>query len=184
MEITDGRLDLMLANAGILYFGEYEKGSLALYKKIIDVNAFGLLVQINAGLPYLKTTSGAAIIVTSSASGISGIPLFTVYGATKHFTTGIVGALNIEFEKFDIFVGDVMPHIVNTAMLGDNEALASTALSPESVVDTIRDLETKRDRIHQVIGAEDLAIGKRKLSDLEFKQVLVNTIYEPFKTVI
>jgi short-subunit dehydrogenase len=184
MEKTNGRLDLLLANAGILYFGDYEKGSLSFYKKIIDVNAFGLLVQVNAGLPYLKATKGAAIIVTSSASGISGIPLFAVYGGTKHFTTGLVGALNIELEQHDIFVGDVLPHIVNTPMLGKDSKLASTALSPETVVDAIIDLETKRDRIHQVLGAEEIANAKRKLSDLEFKQFLIDNIYKPFKAAM
>lgn len=187
MKETNGRLDALIANAGIVYMGHYEDRSLDFYKKLIDINTYGVLTQINAGLPYLKETAKSSIIITSSASSVTGTPLFTVYSGTKHFTRAITEALNIEFEKYDIFVGNVMPSFVKTKMVdhvreegykGDNLNL----LSPENIANEIYKLSTKRKKISVVIGEfKKLAIMKKLVSELTMKSIVKKNIYDEHK---
>ena len=54
MAETNGRLDLLLANAGVVFMGNYEDRGLDFYQKVININTFGVLTQINAGFHILK----------------------------------------------------------------------------------------------------------------------------------
>lgn len=185
MKFTGNRLDLLLANAGVVFMGNYEDKPLSYYKKVIDINTFGVLTQINAGLPFLKTTTKSAIIVTSSASSVIGIPLFAVYSGTKHFTTGLVNSLNIEFKKYDIFVGDVLPSFVKTKMeqqVRDSGVEIPNLLTPEMIANEILKLETKRKKVHVVIGEfKKLALVKRLFSQNFMQKTLIKEIYNPYK---
>jgi short-subunit dehydrogenase len=68
-------------------------------------------------LNYLKQTPGARIISLSSASSIYGIPDLSVYSATKHALSAMTEALNIELDRYGIFVCDIKPPYVRTPLL-------------------------------------------------------------------
>lgn len=189
MERTGNRLDVLLANAGVVYAGNYEDKTLEAYKKIIEINTFGVLVQINAALPYLKKTANSAIIVTSSASSVTGIPFFSVYSGTKHFTTGLVEALNIEFEKYGIFVGDVLPSFVMTGMAvsaqqGGLDLKKLNLLTPEDIAAAIVKHEAERKKIHVVVGEfKKLAMAKRLTTQQKMRSIVKKEIYDNLKNM-
>lgn len=115
-ELTDGRIDVLFNNAGILSTGDFESLPLARCHLLIDINAKGVVNGCHAALPYLKAAKGR-VINMASASAIYGTPAFAVYSASKFFVRGLTKALNIEWARLGIYVCDVMPLFVDTPMV-------------------------------------------------------------------
>ncbi len=139
---TNGRLDRLLNNAGILSFGFFETLDLDVHHRMVDVNFKGCLNCIYYALEYLKNTPGAGIINMSSASANYGAPDLSVYSATKHAVSAITEALDLELEREDISVCDIMPPYVDTPMLTDRRNVYSLKkmgihMTPERVAQTI-----------------------------------------------
>ncbi|MDO9453942.1 MAG: SDR family oxidoreductase [Stagnimonas sp.] len=117
-EPTDGRIDVLFNNAGILSTGDFESMPLARCHALIDINTKGVVNGCHAALPYLRIAKGR-VINMASASAIYGTPAFAVYSSTKFFVRGLTEALNIEWARLGIYVCDVMPLFVDTPMLKD-----------------------------------------------------------------
>lgn len=115
-QTTGGRLDVLLNNAGVLQTGLFEEVPLASHQRMADINFKGLMTGCHAAFPYLKATPGARVINLASASAIYGTPIFASYSATKFAVRGLTEALNVEWEKHDIHVSDIMPIFVKSAM--------------------------------------------------------------------
>ena len=120
---TDGRLDLLVNNAGVLASGKFEDIDPAAHDLIAEVNVKGVTAVAQAAFPLLKQTPGATMVNLCSASSIHGLPLLAVYSASKFYVNGLTEALSIEWAKHDIRVTAVKPPLINTKM--------GHALSPE-----------------------------------------------------
>lgn len=118
---TEGKLNVLLNNAGILKFGLYENIDLKTHHQIVDVNIKGCLSCIYYCLPYLKKTTDARIINMSSISSLYGAPELSVYASTKHALSAMTEALDIELEPHGIVVCDIKPPYVKTPMLKGGE---------------------------------------------------------------
>jgi short-subunit dehydrogenase len=114
---TEGKLNVLLNNAGILKFGLYENVQLKDHHQIVDVNFKGCLNCIYYCLPYLKKTTTARIINMSSISSLYGSPELAVYSSTKHALSAMTEALDIELEPYGIKVCDIKPPYVKTPMI-------------------------------------------------------------------
>lgn len=113
---TDGRLDVLVNNAGVLSSGAFEEIDPEAHDLIIDVNVKGLTTVAQEAFPLLKQTPGSALVNLCSVSSVHGIPLLAVYSASKFYVNGLTEALHIEWAQYDIRVTSVKPPIVNTAM--------------------------------------------------------------------
>ncbi len=113
---TDGRLNVLVNNAGLLSSGPFESIDAGAHENIIDVNVKGLTNVAQAAFPLLRDTPGAALVNLCSVSSIHGIPLLAVYSASKFYVNGLTEALHIEWARHDIRVTSVKPPVVNTAM--------------------------------------------------------------------
>ncbi len=116
-EPSEGRLDVLFNNAGILATGDFESLPLARCHAVIDINTKGVVNGCHAALPYLAAAKGARVINMASASAIYGTPAFAVYSASKFFVKGLTEALNIEWQRQGIYVCDLLPLFVDTAMV-------------------------------------------------------------------
>jgi NAD(P)-dependent dehydrogenase (short-subunit alcohol dehydrogenase family) len=115
-EHTDGRLDVLVNNAGVLSSGKFEEIDSQAHDLIIDVNIKGLTHVAQAAFPLLRQTPGATLVNLCSVSSVHGIPLLAVYSASKYYVNGLTEALHIEWAPYDIRVTSVKPPLVNTAM--------------------------------------------------------------------
>ncbi|MCU0599603.1 MAG: SDR family oxidoreductase [Desulfobacterales bacterium] len=154
---TEGKLDVLLNNAGILKFGLYENVDIKTHHRIVDVNFKGCLNCIYYALRHLKATPGSRIINMSSASSIYGIPDLSVYSATKHALSAMTEALNIELGRYGIHVCDIKPPYVKTPLLDVPEDVFSIKvmgvfMGPKWVAKTVWKA-AHRKKIHWLIGA-------------------------------
>jgi NADP-dependent 3-hydroxy acid dehydrogenase YdfG len=125
---TDGKLDVLLNNAGVARFGSLEDLSEADCDIQIDINIKGVINGARAALAPLKAAAGRLINVASCA-GLYGSPKLAVYSATKFAVRGLSEALDVEYAQHGVSVACVMPWFVETAILnagssGSNENMA------------------------------------------------------------
>lgn len=128
---TGSKLDLMFNNAGIGESGWFEDVPYEAARRVIDVNFIGVLNGAYAALPYLKNTPNALMFSTSSSSATYGMPRIAVYAATKFAVKGLTEALSAEWKRHGVRVADVLPGLIDTAILvstpnRSNDAPAAT----------------------------------------------------------
>jgi len=116
-----GRLDVIVANAGICIPGPWDDVTPEVFRDTIDVNVVGTWNTVMAGAPHLVSNGGGSIILTSSAAGLKGLPFLVPYVASKHAVTGMARAFAAELAKDNIRVNSLHPTGVRTTM-GEGDA--------------------------------------------------------------
>lgn len=114
---TGGRMDVLHNNAGIIAHGAFDEMAWDVIERIVRVNLMGVMIGIRAALPTLRSTPGCLCFTTCSASAIFGSGGLAAYSATKNAVRGLTEALSVEFARFGIRVGDVLPGIIETGMV-------------------------------------------------------------------
>jgi NAD(P)-dependent dehydrogenase (short-subunit alcohol dehydrogenase family) len=112
-----GRLDIVFANAGIAKFAPFGTISEELYDSIFDINVKGLLFTVQKALPLLP--DGAAIILNASVVGSKGLPVNSVYSATKAAVRSFARTWATDLKERRIRVNAVSPGATDTPGLGD-----------------------------------------------------------------
>ena len=141
-ENTEGRLDALFNNAGILSFGFFADLDLEKKQQIVDVNLKGVMNCAHYAMPYLRTTPGAHLINMASTSAVYGIPDLSVYSATKHAVCALTEAWDIELEKDGVVVSDILAPYVRTPLLdasGDVYSIKKMGikLEPSNIAQTV-----------------------------------------------
>lgn len=117
-----GRLDIVLANAGIASFAPIEDLTDDMWDDMIGVNLTGVFKTVRAAVPHIKAGGrGGAIVLTSSTAGIKGLGNLAHYVAAKHGVVGLVKTLANELAPFEIRVNSVHPTSVNTDMIHNEQ---------------------------------------------------------------
>lgn len=113
-----GRLDIVLANAGILSTGASFELTEQAWTEMIDINLSGAWRTAKAAIPHmLASGNGGSIIITSSIAGLIGQPGISHYVAAKHGLVGLMKTLALELAPANIRVNTVHPTNVDTAMI-------------------------------------------------------------------
>lgn len=117
-----GRLDIVVANAGVWGYGLMHELSSADWQEVIDICLTGVWHTCKATVPHLiEQGEGGSVILTSSACGIRGVPNGAHYVAAKHGVTGLMKTMAIELGPHSIRVNTIHPGNVNTDLI-HNEA--------------------------------------------------------------
>ncbi len=125
-----GRLDLLFNNAGIGESGWFEDVPYEAAMRVVQINFVGALNGAYAALPYLKKTANSMLFTTSSSSATYGMPRIAVYAATKHGVKGLTEALSVEWARHGIRVADVLPGLIDTAILRETPNRSGDAPKP------------------------------------------------------
>jgi len=113
---SQGRLDVLINNAGVLSSGKFCELSPKQHELMIDINIKGLTYVAQIAHSYLKATKNSVMVNLCSASSLYGIPYLAVYSATKHYVSGLSEALSIEWEQDNIRVVSIKPPVLNNRM--------------------------------------------------------------------
>ena len=165
-----GRIDTWVSNAGVTAYAPFRELSLDDAQRIMDVNFIGQLNSAKAALPQLERTRGALICLGSALSD-RGMPLQSVYSASKHAIKGWLDALRLELrnEGSHVRVTLIKPSAINTPLysnaktqLGVTPRPLPPVYDPHLVVNAILRAATRNRRDSYVGGSGKLlSIGER-----------------------
>jgi SDR family mycofactocin-dependent oxidoreductase len=115
-----GRLDIVVANAGIMTAGRLWELTTDQWEQVVGVNLTGVWHTVKATVPaMIEQGSGGSIILTSSVAGLTGQPFVGHYVATKHGIVGLCRTLANELGEYHIRVNSIHPVGVNTEMIAE-----------------------------------------------------------------
>jgi 3(or 17)beta-hydroxysteroid dehydrogenase len=160
IERNEGRLDVLVNNAGILGSPEAATPvdtSLEEWRRLFSVNVDGVFLGCKSAIPLIAATGGGAIVNLSSVAAMVATPRAMAYGATKATVrqmTKSVAQYCAE-HKLGIRCNSVHPGMVRTAMWNDH---ATRQAAMEGVaLDVIHDRTTARIPLGDFTLAEDVA---------------------------
>ena len=114
-DVGDAGLAGLVNNAGVALAGPIELLSLDQFRRVFDVNVFGLLAVTRALIPLLRQAKGR-IVNIGSISGRSAMPFMSPYAASKFALEAISDALRVELRPWEIQVALLEPGSIATPM--------------------------------------------------------------------
>lgn len=168
-----GRVDTVLSNIGIGFFGPFEEVDLDRAAQCLDINVMGTAAVFQAFIPAMRAQGRGKLVAMSSLVGQIPFPFESVYTATKFAIEGLVQAIRLEVKPFGIDVALIEPAQVSTAFASkihhlppegsvyrdraarfiarDNE-LIKDATTPEAAARRIfRVLKAEKPRVHNQV---------------------------------
>lgn len=119
----EGRIDILVCNAGSGISGAVEFTSVEDAKRLLDVNFFGAVNAVRAALPHMRRSGGGRIVCLSSIAGVLPIPFQTYYSVSKSAINALVMGLSNELRPFGITACAVMPGDVRTGFTAARQKL-------------------------------------------------------------
>jgi len=104
-----GRLDILIANAGILRDKSFGKMELADFEAVVQVHLMGTVKPLLAAWPIMREQKYGRVVVTTSSTGLYGNFGQANYGAAKLSLVGLMNTLKIEGERDNIRVNAISP---------------------------------------------------------------------------
>ena len=127
----EGRIDILINNAGMHTGGPVETSPFENIKLQMDTNFLGMVNLIREVLPIMRKQGGGTIINFSSIGGLMGLPFQSFYSAAKFAIEGFSEALRMEVKQFNIRVVLINPGDFHT----NNSANRRNFLAPTGVDD-------------------------------------------------
>lgn len=134
-----GRIDVLIANAGISMHARFDAiEDFSTFERLFRVNAMGTIWCVRYAYPWLKTSRGI-IVGVSSLAGRTGVPERTTYCTSKFAQSGFLDALRIEAADDGIAVMVAYPGVVDTeirrhGLNGRGEPAGVSGLSEEDAM--------------------------------------------------
>lgn len=118
------RVDVLISNAGLSLSVCVEKMTLQDFRRLMDVNFWGVVYCNKAFLPYLKQSEQAYLVNVSSLFGLLSVPNQSAYNASKFAIHGFTDALAMEMELENnklqvscVFPGGIKTNIANNSII-------------------------------------------------------------------
>jgi NAD(P)-dependent dehydrogenase (short-subunit alcohol dehydrogenase family) len=190
----NGRLDVLINNAGYELAGAVEELSSEEVKAQFETNFFGVIRMVNAVLPLMRQQTRGHIINVSSLTGLTAIPFLGIYSASKFALEGYTEALRQEVKPFNIQVSLTEAGFLRTPMMNHLQVAArrmtvydawrqralnairaaeEKAPGPDVVADTLLEIiSSSSPRLRYLIGpqAKSVARLRRFLPAAMFEQ--------------
>ncbi|MCI0158867.1 mycofactocin-coupled SDR family oxidoreductase [Leifsonia shinshuensis] len=111
-----GRIDILIANAGIFSLAPAHELTDEMWDDMIGVNLTGVWKSAKAVLPQMMAQGGGSIVMTSSINGLEPGENYVHYCAAKFGVVGVMKTLALEYAKYGIRVNAVHPGAILTPM--------------------------------------------------------------------
>ncbi|WP_021591370.1 mycofactocin-coupled SDR family oxidoreductase [Actinomadura welshii] len=122
-----GRLDVVVANAGVCLFETWDQITPETFKFVMDTNSTGVWNTVMASAPHMVEAGGGSIVLTSSYAGKKMQPFMVHYTASKHSVIGLTRAFAAELGQYGIRVNSVDPGPVDSGMMTGGTGVAYEA---------------------------------------------------------
>tara|TARA_B100000686_G_scaffold354281_1_gene463710 strand:- start:14976 stop:15737 length:762 start_codon:yes stop_codon:yes gene_type:complete len=144
IEKTMGKIDIFIANAGLLLKNELIHTDDNLWKKIIDTNLNSVFYTTRSVIKGMIERKSGKIIVISSVSGKLGGAYRSAYHAAKHGAIGFVRSIALEVAEYNITINAICPGFVETKMMADSRELFVDSDSIDIDKELKKDIPMKR----------------------------------------
>ncbi len=112
-----GRLDVVVANAGIWSPGALWEMSDQTWQDMINVNLTGVFNSVRFAIPHMIERRAGSLILTSSTCGVKALGWMGHYNAAKHGVMGLTRSLALDLGPYFVRANAVLPSTVNTPMI-------------------------------------------------------------------
>jgi len=199
----EGKIDVLVNNAGYGLLATIEEGTDEEIFNQFDVNVFGLIKVTREVLPYMREAKSGVIINISSFLGKMGLPLLAHYNASKYAVEGIVDSLRFETLPYGVRVHSIQSGLFGTnfvkkglvanaqttsetspykALVSHFVPIVAKAInegpSPEPIATAVREIIENEDAdIFVPVGAEATTFipMRRAMSDKDFEKKIKDT---------
>jgi len=197
---AEGRIDVLINNAGYGVYGSIEDTDIDEARKQFDVNVFGLGEMMKMTIPHMRTQGSGHIINIASIAGKIYLPLGAWYHGSKFAVEGMSDCARVELAPFGVKVTMIEPSAIATkfgsrmiprlleltvgtayarqgkrvAELMKGTAKGGGGLPPQKVAETIiTAIESSRPRHRYVVG-------KRGKIFITFKKIFGTRVFDYF----
>ncbi len=141
------RFDLIILNAGTCEYIDKGRIDVALFRRVFDINVFGILNCIEA--LQARFTEGTHLALMGSTAAYLGLPRAEAYGASKAAVSYLSRSLSVDLEPKGVTVSLVSPGFVKTPLTDKNDFAMPMMVSPEEASLAIRQgLEKRKAEVH------------------------------------
>ncbi len=180
-----GRVDVVLSNVGIGFFGPFEEVDLEKALKCMEINVIGTAAIFQAFLPSMRENRTGRLIAISSLVGQIPFPFESIYSASKFAVEGLVLSMRYEVEPFGIRVALIEPAQVSTSFAAkihelppegspyrerarrfirrDEELIRTAPTPPQAAAEIVRVIKSKKPKLYNQVDLKSkvfLAINK------------------------
>ncbi len=147
-----GRIDILVNNAGIGSVGDITDNDIDEWRRVFDVNVFGIVRVSTAAMPYLLESPVASIVNTASVAADTGLVQRALYSATKGAVTALTRAMAADGVPVGVRVNAVAPGTAATPWV---DRLLAQADDPDAAKAAL----VARQPIGRLITADEIAFG-------------------------
>jgi len=137
-EARFGRIDVLVNNAGVGYFGSFEESDLQQARQMFEINVWGLTEMTRAVLPGMRQRRSGTVVNISSVGGIAAFPALSFYNASKFAVEALSESLSQEVEPLGLKVLIVEPGPFRTDWAGRSANEASHTIADYEATSGIR----------------------------------------------
>lgn len=191
----EGRIDILINNAGTGITGSIEETPTEEMRKAFDTNFFGTIDVIKSVLPQMRKQRSGMIVNLTSIAGYMGLPFRGVYSSSKSALERVTESIRMEVKNFGIIITNIAPgdFVTNIAANRYHTPVFEDSAYKEVYQKNLELMNAHVDRggdpiliakkIHKVINKKNPKIHYKVGSFIEelsivLKQVLPNKIYE------
>ncbi|MBC8756239.1 SDR family oxidoreductase [Kordia sp. YSTF-M3] len=197
---AEGRLDVLINNAGVGITGPIEETPDEEIHKAFQTNLYGPISVMKAVLPQMRAQKSGLIINVTSIAGYMGLPYRGIYSASKGALELVTEAMRMETKMFGVEIANVAPgdFATNIAagryhtpvfenspykevygnMLEEVDAHVDSGSDPQLMANAVlKIIQTKKPKIHYKVGAfmqKFSIVLKRILPDKVYEKMLMN----------
>ncbi len=131
----EGRIDVLINNAGCAVFGPFELVTIEQAKRVFDVNFFGTMRLMQEVMPIMRNQNSGLIINVSSTSGVRPSPGWDIYAASKFAIEGLSEAARAMAHQWNIDVVVVEPGTTATHFMKESTELGSRRTKKTAIYD-------------------------------------------------
>lgn len=136
---ADVRLDYCFNNAGIGFAGEFRDSTVEQWRRVLDVNLFGVVHVAHAAFRVMAAQGHGHLVNTASLAGLIPTPGLSAYGASKWAVVGLTHALRLEGEGLGVKVSAICPgfiesNIYHRTLVAGLRADAMRSMAPFPIV--------------------------------------------------
>ncbi len=164
---AEGKLDVLINNAGIGMLGSIEDSTAGEVKEVFDTNVYGVLRTCQAVLPHMRERKTGLIINISSIAGYMGLPYRGIYSATKASVHMITEAMRMELKPYGVKACVVDPGDFATN-ISDNRRIAHAGRSGSVYMEEIN-------RIESMINAEVVHSSDPRLMGKAIEKIILSS---------